>query len=70
MATVIRFLGDSELMLRVREDVEGVAAAVARAPRDTPFKLTFEANGAPVYVNPGSIAYWFSAGPTDSGQDQ
>ena len=31
MATVIRFLGDSELMLRVQEDVEGVARALTTA---------------------------------------
>ena len=62
MATVIRFIGDSELMLRVQEDVEGVAQALAKASRGAPFKLTFEANGAPVYVNPEGIAYWFSAG--------
>ena len=49
-------------MLRVQEDVEGVARALATASRGSPFKLTFEANGAPVYVNPDGIAYWFSAG--------
>ena len=27
-----------------------------------PFQLTFEANGAPVFVNPEAIAYWFSVG--------
>ena len=32
MATVIGFLGDSELMLRVQEDVEGVARALTTAP--------------------------------------
>ena len=67
MATVIRFLGDSELMLRVQEDVEDVARALATASRGSPFKLTFEANGAPVYVNPGGIAYWFSAGESHAG---
>ena len=68
MATVIRFLGDTELMLRVQEDVEGVARALTTAPRGAPFKLTFEANGAPVYVNPDGIAYWFSAGEGHAGQ--
>ena len=53
---------DSELMLRVQEDLEGVAHALQQANRGAPFKLTFEANGAPVYVNPEGIAYWFSAG--------
>ena len=68
MATVIRFLGDSELMLRVQEDLEGVAHALQQANRGAPFKLTFEANGAPVYVNPDGIAYWFSAGEANTGQ--
>ena len=67
MATVIRFVGDSELMLRVQEDVEGVARALTTASRGSPFKLTFEANGAPVYVNPEGIAYWFSAGDGNAG---
>ena len=55
-------------MLRVQEDVEGVARALTTAPRGAPFKLTFEANGAPVYVNPDGIAYWFSAGEGNTGQ--
>ena len=36
MATVIRFLGDSELMLRVQEDVEGVARALTTAAGGRP----------------------------------
>ena len=62
MASVIKFLGDSELMLRVQEDVGAVRDAHAASSGSTPFPLTFEANGAAVYVNPGAIAYWFSVG--------
>ena len=62
MATVIKFLGDSELMLRVQEDLGAVRDAHAASGGSTPFQLTFEANGAAVYVNPEAIAYWFSVG--------
>ena len=62
MASVIKFLGDSELMLRVQEDVGAVRDAHAASGGSTPFQLTFEANGAPVFVNPEAIAYWFSVG--------
>jgi hypothetical protein len=62
MASVIKFLGDSGLMLRVQEDVGAVRDAYAAAGGSSPFQLTFEANGAPVYVNPDGIAYWFSVG--------
>lgn len=62
MASVIKFLGDSGLMLRVQEDVGAVRDAHAAAGGKAPFQLTFEANGAPVYVNPDGIAYWFSVG--------
>jgi hypothetical protein len=62
MASVIKFLGDSDLMLRVLEDVGAVREAHAASGGSTPIQLTFEANGAPVYVNPEGIAYWFSVG--------
>jgi hypothetical protein len=62
MATVIKFLGDSELMLRVQENVGAVRDAHAAAGGSAPFPLTFEANGETVYVNPDAIAYWFSVG--------
>ena len=62
MASVIKFLGDSDLMLRVQEDVGAIRDAHAAAGGSAPFQLTFEANGAPVFVNPEAIAYWFSVG--------
>ena len=62
MARVIKFLGDSDLMLRVQEDVGAVRDSYAAAGGSTPIQLTFEANGAPVFVNPEGIAYWFSVG--------
>ncbi len=62
MASVIKFLGDSDLMLRVSEDVGAVRQAHAASGGSTPIQLTFEANGAPVFVNPEGIAYWFSVG--------
>ena len=67
MASVIKFLGDSDLMLRVSEDVGGIRDAHAAAGGSAPFQLTFEANGAPVYVNPEAIAYWFSVGEHGEG---
>jgi hypothetical protein len=68
MASVIKFLGDSDLMLRVSEDVGAIRAAHAAAGGSAPFQLTFEANGAPVYVNPEAIAYWFSVGEHEEGR--
>ena len=62
MASVIKFLGDSDLMLRVQEDVGTVRDSLAQSGGSAPFQLTFEANSAPVYVNPAAIAYWFSVG--------
>jgi len=62
MASVIKFLGDSDLMLRVQEDVGAVREAHAASGGSAPFQLTFEANGAPVFVNPAGVAYWFSVG--------
>jgi hypothetical protein len=68
MASVIKFLGDSDLMLRVSEDVGEIRAAHAAAGGSAPFQLTFEANAAPVFVNPEAIAYWFSVGEHEEGR--
>lgn len=68
MASVIKFLGDNDLMLRVSEDVGAIRAAHAAAGGSAPFQLTFEANGAPVFVNPEAIAYWFSVGEHEEGR--
>jgi hypothetical protein len=67
MASVIKFLGDSDLMLRVSEDVGAIRTAHAAAGGSAPFQLTFEANGGTVFVNPEAIAYWFSVGEHGEG---
>jgi hypothetical protein len=60
MPTIIKFIGAGDDVIEVREDAVTVADAIAQGPGRA--ELTRLDDGTRLYVNPGSVAYWYDGG--------